>query len=402
VLRLLRFVSFFASLVLPGLYVAILTFHQEMMPTVLILSIAAQREGVPFPGAVETFLMELTFELLREAGTRLPRLVGPAISIIGALVLGDAAIRAGLVSPAMVVVVAFTGIASFSTPLYSMAIGARILRFALIILGGTLGLFGIIAGLFALLIHLCTLRSFGTPFLEPLAPVVLSDWKDALVRLPWWAMRTRPRLLGVEDPVRQVPGWSRCRRERKAKGIIMSLDKISPRQAMAMLIISRLMMVTILFPALTEMGDPQNIWLVGLLGMLIAVPLILLVVALGLEHPDKTIIQYSQVLLGKFFGKIVGLVLVWYWFHIAVTSAAALGESLTSAIMVETPDVVLIGTIAYLGASAARNGVEVMARVAENALGIIMFFGLGHDHPAFQCDEVKSPSCRCSLAAGAV
>ncbi|MGI6035070.1 MAG: spore germination protein [Limnochordia bacterium] len=206
VLRLLRFVSFFASLVLPGLYVAILTFHQEMMPTALILSIAAQREGVPFPGAVETFLMELTFELLREAGTRLPRLVGPAISIIGALVLGDAAIRAGLVSPAMVVVVAFTGIASFSTPLYSMAIGARILRFALIILGGTLGLFGIIAGLFALLIHLCTLRSFGTPFLEPLAPVVLSDWKDALVRLPWWAMRTRPRLLGVEDPIRQVPG----------------------------------------------------------------------------------------------------------------------------------------------------------------------------------------------------
>ena len=156
----------------------------------------------------------------------------------------------------------------------------------------------------------------------------------------------------------------------------MSLDKISPRQAMAMLIIGRLMMVTILFPALTEMGDPQNIWLVGLLGMLIAVPLILLVVALGLEHPDKSIIQYSQVLLGKFFGKIVGLVLVWYWFHIAVTSAAALGESLTSAIMVETPEIVFIGTMVYLGASAARNGLEVMARVTENALGVVILLGL--------------------------
>jgi spore germination protein KA len=206
VLRLLRFASFFISLVLPGFYVALLTFHQEMMPTPLILSIAAQREGVPFPVVVETFVMEATFELLREAGTRMPRLVGPAISIIGALVLGDAAIRAGLVSPAMVVVVAFTGIASLSAPLYSIATGARILRFALIILGGTMGLFGVVAGLFGLLIHLCSIRSFGTPFLEPLAPVVFADWKDAMVRLPWWAMRTRPRLLGVRDSVREAPG----------------------------------------------------------------------------------------------------------------------------------------------------------------------------------------------------
>ncbi|NLN15872.1 MAG: endospore germination permease [Firmicutes bacterium] len=156
----------------------------------------------------------------------------------------------------------------------------------------------------------------------------------------------------------------------------MFLDKISPREATAMLIISRLMMATVLFPTLTELGDPQNIWLVGLCGMIIAVPVILLVVALGLEFPGQTIIQYSQVLLGKFFGKIVGLILVWYWFHIAVTSAAALGGSLTSAIMVETPEIVLIGIIAYLGASAARNGLEVMARVADNALWVVLFFVL--------------------------
>jgi len=132
--------------------------------------------------------------------------VGSAISIIGALVLGDAAIRAGLVSPAMVVVVAFTGIASFSAPIYSIATGARILRFGLIILGGTMGLFGVVAGLFGLLIHLCCLRSFGTPYLEPLAPVIWSDLKDALVRFPWWAKRTRPSLIGVEDSIRQVSG----------------------------------------------------------------------------------------------------------------------------------------------------------------------------------------------------
>ncbi|HHY46259.1 MAG TPA: spore germination protein, partial [Firmicutes bacterium] len=139
--RLLRIASFFISLTLPSLYVAVTTFHQEMLPTPLILSIAAQREGIPFPAAVEAVIMELIFEVLREAGVRLPRLVGPAVSIIGGLVLGEAAMRAGLASPAMVMVVAFTGIASFATPVFSLAIGVRLLRFPLVVLAGAFGLF---------------------------------------------------------------------------------------------------------------------------------------------------------------------------------------------------------------------------------------------------------------------
>lgn len=205
-LRMLRTAGLFMSLSLPAFYVAITTFHQEMLPTPLILSIAAQRKGVPFPALAEALLMELTFELLREAGVRLPRVVGPAVSIIGALVLGDAAIRAGLVSPAMVVVVAFTGIASFATPVFSLAIGVRLLRFLMMLLSATLGLFGIVAGFFALLIHLVSLRSFGIPYLEPFAPMVVSDVKDTLVRAPWWALDRRPQLLAQEEPTRQGSG----------------------------------------------------------------------------------------------------------------------------------------------------------------------------------------------------
>jgi len=205
-IRLLRIAAFFISLTLPALYVAVTTFHQEMLPTPLVMSIAAQREGTPFPAVVEALLMEFVFETLREAGIRLPRVVGQAVSIIGALVVGDAAIRAGLASPAMVMVVAFTGIASFATPVFSLAVAARLLRFVMTALGGALGFFGVAMGMFALLTHLTCLRSFGVPYLEPLAPLVLSDLKDALVRVPWWAMGRRPEFTGKKAPMRQAPG----------------------------------------------------------------------------------------------------------------------------------------------------------------------------------------------------
>ena len=191
-IRLIRTTALWTSMLLPGLYVAITTFHQEVLPTPLIMSIAAQREGVPFPAVVESLVMELMFEVVREAGVRLPRLVGPAVSIVGVLVLGDAAIRSGIVSPIMVIIVASTGVASFAAPSYSMAIGTRLFRFGFLFLGATLGLYGIGLGLFALLAHLAAMESFGTPFLAPLAPIVLRDLQDSIIRFPWWSIRRRP------------------------------------------------------------------------------------------------------------------------------------------------------------------------------------------------------------------
>ncbi|KRE69708.1 spore germination protein [Paenibacillus sp. Soil750] len=203
VLRILRFFAFTISMILPSLYIAITTFHQEMLPRTLLVSLAAQREGIPFPAFFEALLMELTFEVLREAGVRMPRAIGSAISIVGALVLGQAAVEAGLVSAAMVIVVAFTAISSFVVPAFNISIAARLIRFILMVLAGVLGLFGIMSGLFFLLLHMLSLRSFGVPYMAPIAPFIPSNLKDTVIRVPWWMMVTRPRLFAKNNYVRQ-------------------------------------------------------------------------------------------------------------------------------------------------------------------------------------------------------
>lgn len=202
-LRLIRFASFAISMLLPSLYVAITTFHQEMLPSTLLYSLAVQREGVPLPALFEAILMELTFEILREAGIRMPRAIGPAISIVGALVLGQAAVQAGLVSAAMVIVVALTAISNFVVPQFNMAIAARLLRFVLMLFAGTLGLFGIMSVLIFLLIHMASLRSFGIPYMVPVAPMIPANLKDIFIRAPWWALSTRPKLFVPKNNVRQ-------------------------------------------------------------------------------------------------------------------------------------------------------------------------------------------------------
>ncbi len=203
IIRLIRYMALNIALLLPSLYIAIVTYHHEMLPTPLLRSIAAAREGVPFPAFVEAMLMEAVFEILREAGVRLPRPVGQAVSIVGALVIGEAAVSAGLVSPAMVIVVALTAIASFVVPSVSGSLSIRMLRFPIMFAAAALGLFGIMMVLMMLLFHLCSLRSFGIPYLSPFAPLSFRDLKDSFIRLPHWALFTRPRLTGYREPARQ-------------------------------------------------------------------------------------------------------------------------------------------------------------------------------------------------------
>ncbi len=201
--RMIRFSAMTLSLILPSLYIAVITYHQEMLPTNLMLSLAEQREAVPFPAFVEALLMEISFESLREAGVRLPRQVGQAVSIVGALIIGEAGVMAGIVAPSTVIVVALTGISSFMIA-HKASATLRLLRFPIMILSATLGLFGLIAGLITMLVHLATLRSFGIPYLSPLSPLSTGDLKDVFVRAPWWAMFMRPRFLGgIKDPQRQ-------------------------------------------------------------------------------------------------------------------------------------------------------------------------------------------------------
>lgn len=204
-LRWLRYIFLVISLLLPSLYVAVLTFHQEMIPTSLVISIIGSREQVPFPAIVEVLIMEITFEALREAGLRLPKQVGSAVSIVGALVIGDAAVSAGIVSPPMVIVVAITGVASFTIPRYSAAIALRMLRFPIVILAGILGLLGVMLGIILIIVHLASLRSFGVPYLSPMAPMQANEMKDVLIRAPLWKLNKRPHFTGDYNEYRQAP-----------------------------------------------------------------------------------------------------------------------------------------------------------------------------------------------------
>lgn len=203
-LRIVRMASFFLALLLPSFFIATTTFHQEMLPTTMLITLAAQRENTPLPALLEAMLMELTFEVIREAGVRMPRAVGPAISIVGALVLGQAAVQAGLVSAAMVIVVSFTAICNFVLPAINMAGAVRLLRFGLMLLAGLFGLYGVLAGLVPILVRLVSVNSFGVPYMMPLAPFYTSNMKDLFVRVPWWKMKKRPKMIGDVNPVRQA------------------------------------------------------------------------------------------------------------------------------------------------------------------------------------------------------
>ncbi|WP_152656094.1 spore germination protein [Oceanobacillus sp. CFH 90083] len=202
-IRQLRVLMYLISLIGPALYVAITTYHQEMIPTGLLIIIASQTDSVPFPAIVEALIMEVTFEILREAGLRMPNKISSTISIVGALVIGQGAIQAGIVSPAMVIVVSVTAIASLATPSYDIAISARLIRFAFMLSAAIAGFYGIILGLIMLTVHLVSLRSFGVPYISPLAPFEPGNIKDTILRAPLWALNERPKFLSAKNRVRQ-------------------------------------------------------------------------------------------------------------------------------------------------------------------------------------------------------
>jgi hypothetical protein len=205
-IRFIRYSLFNIALLFPSLYVAITTFHPQLIPTILLVSVAAAREGVPFPTVVETLMMEFMFEGLREAGIRLPKPVGSAVSIVGALVIGQAAVQAGIVSAPVVIVVATTGIASFAIPRYNLGTAYRILRFPMLVLAGLLGLYGIVIGVFFIMVHLLKLRSFGVPYMTPVAPLILKNLKDVFIRVPRWIMIQRPAMISGANKTRVLEG----------------------------------------------------------------------------------------------------------------------------------------------------------------------------------------------------
>ncbi|HWQ61491.1 MAG TPA: spore germination protein, partial [Negativicutes bacterium] len=208
VLRLLRYVAAFLAVSVPALYVAVTAFHPAMIPTPLALTIGTSREGVPFPAFIEAVIMILFLEVMQEAGVRMPKNIGQAVSIVGGLVIGDASVRAGLISSSLVIVTAFTAIATFSIANYRMALAIRVLRIPLMVAGASFGMFGVMIVLLIIVVHVNIIESFGEPYLASLVPRRLADLQDAadaVIVAPAESRDERPAYLEPEDSRRHKP-----------------------------------------------------------------------------------------------------------------------------------------------------------------------------------------------------
>ncbi|UVI28369.1 spore germination protein [Paenibacillus spongiae] len=204
-IRILRFLALFIALFLPAAYISLISFNYEVIPLQLLISIAETRTRVPFPPILEAILMELTLEMMREAGIRLPTPIGQTIGIVGGIIIGQAAVQAGIVSNIMVIVVASTAIASFIFPNYDIGASIRLLRFPMMLLASMFGIVGMVCGAMALVAHFVSLESLGTPYGSPLAPWRFADMKDVFIRFPLWKMNKRPQSARAVQSARQGP-----------------------------------------------------------------------------------------------------------------------------------------------------------------------------------------------------
>lgn len=200
-LRFMRVILIFTTLLLPGFYISIISFHHEMIPIELALSISASDKGVPFPPFIEVILLLIAFEVLMEAGLRLPKSIGQAVSIVGAIVVGQAAVDAKLVSPAVVITIAVTAMANYTVPNQDLSNALRLWRFIIAILSSILGLMGLSIGGLILLYHLCSIECFGIPYLSPFVSGENEDLGDTLFRLPVYFLKNRP--LNLNTPNRK-------------------------------------------------------------------------------------------------------------------------------------------------------------------------------------------------------
>lgn len=214
-IRLLRLISVFIVITLPSIYLIFIRFNAELVPINLIIPIIQSRRGVPFPPLLEILSMEVVIEFLREGGLRLPSKIGQTLSVVGGFIIGDAAIRARIVSPATIVVVGVAAIGTFVIPNYEMSLSIRLLRFPILLLSNFFGVLGIIAGGYILIVHLYSLDSFGVPYCSLNK---YKDFKDILYRAPLWKMNNRPESIPNNNAVRQSDFRKKFRRRNNEKG----------------------------------------------------------------------------------------------------------------------------------------------------------------------------------------
>lgn len=203
-INIIRYFSVLMTLLLPGFYIAISSFQHALIPTTLTITIISSKEGVPFPAFIEVFIMLIAFEILLEAGVRLPKNIGQAVSIVGAIIVGQSAVEANIVSPAVVIIVAFSVVAGFTTPNQDFANALRLWRFILTISSSIAGLFGLSMGIVVLLLHLSKIETFGVAYLSPYVANEGGEFEgNTIIRLPVWLAKYRPENLRTKNRRRQ-------------------------------------------------------------------------------------------------------------------------------------------------------------------------------------------------------
>ncbi|MFK7691578.1 spore germination protein [Paenibacillus sp. HJGM_3] len=201
--RAIRFFSFFLSILLPGIWVSLSAFHQDQIPFRLMATIVTARLGLPFSAQMELFLLLVLLEIFREAGLRLPSAIGQTLTVIGGLIIGDASIRAGLVSPSVVVVGAITAVSGATLVNQSLSAAVSVLRFCLFLLSAVLGMYGLLLGIILMVAYMSRLGSYGVPFLTPISPPVFRDMIQSFLRVPWDKMKKRPAFLRTSDTTKE-------------------------------------------------------------------------------------------------------------------------------------------------------------------------------------------------------
>ncbi len=202
-MRIIRFISFFVAIITPALFIAIVTYDQEILPVSLLINFAEQRNNVPFPVIIEAFILMFTFELLYEGDSRTPANRGTSLSILGALILGDAAVQAGLISPIMVIVVSVSSISSLIFTYYDIQGSIRFWRYLLMICSALFGIVGFVTGLLFLVINLCSISTFGKPYTLPIIPFLKNEQSDAIIRKEIKNIKKRPSYLTKKNVIRE-------------------------------------------------------------------------------------------------------------------------------------------------------------------------------------------------------
>ncbi|MBV4419192.1 spore germination protein [Clostridium tyrobutyricum] len=197
ILRITRMFGLLVAIMLPGIYISLANYHQEMIPTSLLIAIATARENVPFPTIVEIIFMEIAFDLIREAGIRIPGIIGNTIGIVGGLIIGQAAVQASIISPVLIIIIGFTSLGNYSIPDFNLGYGTRIFRLLFIMLGALLGFLGISIGIILMIMILSNLKSFGVPFFSIISPKIRTS-NDAALNKPVWKQELRP------DPINPI------------------------------------------------------------------------------------------------------------------------------------------------------------------------------------------------------